>query len=304
MNPMLSIILCTRNRSEFLLHALRYFEEISSNIPWELLIVNNGSTDRTSLILNEFISNTSINVHVISEPKIGLSHARNTGWRSAKGEIIAFTDDDCYPKSDFVEKILENFSKSEIGFLGGRVLLFDPLDAPVTIQVCDTRLEFEPYTFFAAGLIHGANMSVRREVLEVCRGFDEMLGAGTRFPSEDVDFLSRASAAGFRGAYDPGPVVLHHHRRRSQQQVAIINRAYDLGRGAYYMKAIMDSSRRKKAIKHWYWSIRSNILRSIRAASTTWLHSAFEIEGALIYLFIRTTNSLRSIVNANRTPTS
>lgn len=286
MNPMLSIILCTRNRGDFLLQALRYFEEISSNVSWELVVVDNGSTDRTSLILGELIANASINVRVISEQKPGLSRARNAGWRNAFGDIIVFTDDDCYPQPDFIDEIWNNFMETDIGYLGGRILLYDPDDYPITIQTRDDRVNIAPRTFIEAGMIHGANMAARRDVLEELDGFDELLGAGTPFPSEDVDFISRASSSGFWGAYDPRPTVFHHHRRRKIKQVNLLKKSYDIGRGAYYMKCILDKKRRRDAAKNWYWSFR-NSLRYLLHFPRRALNSIYELQGAFMYLIYR-----------------
>src|SRR3546814_9709199 len=67
-------------------------------------------------------------------------------------------------------------------------------------------------------------------------------GAGTPFACEDVDALARAAAAGWRGAYDPRPLVYHHHGRKTREDALRLRRVYDTARGAYYAKCIMDRS--------------------------------------------------------------
>ncbi len=280
-HPSISLVVCTRNRGHYLLDALRSYEMVSTNLNWELVIVDNGSSDSTSTVLSEFLSRTSIQAQVISEPQAGLSRARNTGWQNASGRIIAFSDDDCYLQSDFVDAVWRNFVEAQLDYLGGKVLLYDPADFPITIQLRESRFELPPGSFIESGLIHGANMAFRREVLQALGGFDEMLGAGTHLPgSDDTDLISRASAAGFRGAYDPRPVILHHHRRRTAAQVNSLMRAYDIGRGAHYIKSVLDPNRRGQASRQWYWRSVLPALRSQQAAQKL----LYELIGAFRYL--------------------
>src|SRR5512138_3361592 len=93
----LSIVLCTRNRADWLRRTLTFYEDIVADIGWELGIVDNGSRDATRQVIREFSSRAQIHVRLAVEPRMGLSRARNAGWQCASGEIIAFTDDDCYP---------------------------------------------------------------------------------------------------------------------------------------------------------------------------------------------------------------
>lgn len=282
--PKISIVLCTRNRASRLLDTLIHYEKIITNIPWNLIIVNNGSTDITQQILHDFSKrNISFLLDILYEPRKGASYARNTGWQKANGKIIAFVDDDCYPQYDFVDQIWKIFSETCLDYLGGKILLYDPSDYPITIQLRDTRLVLSPGSFIPTGLIHSANLAFKKEALCALDGFDEMLGAGTPFSCEDVDLISRASAAGFLGTYDPRVVVFHHHRRQSKNEVRNLIHSYDIGRGAYYMKCILDPVRRKQAIKNWYWSFHNSFFRSPSIATRTF----YELRGAFHYLINR-----------------
>lgn len=254
-DPKVSVIVCTRNRSAELRRALPFWNEITAPLPWELILVDNGSADETQSIIREFASSARVIFRPLVEPRPGLSRARNLGWAAASAQVISFTDDDCYPQSDYVCEIWNNFADGRLGYLGGRVLLYDPEDYPITIQTRAERIDIPPRRFIPAGLIHGANMAARKAVFEAIGGFDELLGAGTPFTGEDVDFLSRASAAGFAGAYDPRPVVSHHHRRRSPESIRRLGLSYDLGRGAYYMKGLLDPTRRRSIARGWWSSL-------------------------------------------------
>ena len=289
--PSVSIVVCTRNRGDRLRQTLQKYEQIRTSQSWELVIVNNGSTDTTAQRLSEFGASTAIAFQVFDEARPGLSRARNAGWRRARSNIVAFTDDDCYPAPDFVDAIAAGFAEQDLGFIGGRVLLHDPEDYAVTVQLGTIRIEFAPLAFIESGLILGANMATRTDVLHEMQGFDEMLGAGTCLPSaEDVDFINRVSAAGYRGVYDPRVVVAHHHQRRTQSQVAALMKSYDTGRGAYYMKGVLDASRRSQMSRQWYWRTFLPAARSKRAVRRL----ASELSGAAQYLWLRAKGSLSS----------
>ena len=92
----ISIIICTYNRSESLKRTLQSLKEmsVSDDIEWELLIVDNNSTDNTREAVNDFTKTSGLNCRYVFESKQGLSNARNRGVKEACGEIIAFTDDD------------------------------------------------------------------------------------------------------------------------------------------------------------------------------------------------------------------
>jgi glycosyltransferase involved in cell wall biosynthesis len=257
---------------------------------WELLLVDNGSTDSTRQVITAFSTRAPFPVHYILETRPGLGRARNAGWQRSSGSIVAFTDDDCYPRSDFLEHVFSAFANQNIDYLGGRVLLHDPNDYPITIQTHPDRIVLPAEKGVIAGLIHGANMCARRNVLENCEGFDPLLGPGAAIPAgDDHDFLDRASASGFIGVYDPDVVIYHHHGRRLPQDVARLQRAYDVSRGACYMKGILDRRRRGYLTREWYWSLRSRML--VRVSRIPWREITRELRGAARYLLLRATTS-------------
>jgi GT2 family glycosyltransferase len=100
--------------------------------------------------------------------------ARNEGWRATRARLIVFNHDDCYPAHDYLPRIQAAFADATVGFVGGRVLLHDESDAPVTIKTLVEDQYAEPGDFIPAGWIHGANMAFRREVLLRINGFDRV----------------------------------------------------------------------------------------------------------------------------------
>jgi glycosyltransferase involved in cell wall biosynthesis len=254
----ISVVVCTRNRLDKLKRCVAAMLEVKTDLPWEFIIVDNGSIDGTADYLIELSRDSPRNFNFVTtiQTKIGLGAARNTGWRASHSEIVAFTDDDCYVAPDYVDMMSRAFNENEhSGFVAGRILLFDHRDAPVTIQESQERAEFPPWTFLAAGDVQGANLAFRRSALEGIGGFDERLGAGTPFPSEDIDAASAVLWAGIAGVYDPRPLVFHDHGRRANHDLDALTARYDAGRGAYFAKNVIRPETRLTYLKAWAGSI-------------------------------------------------
>lgn len=266
----ISLVVCTRNRESQLALALEAFARIDFPGPWELVLVNNASTDSTQQRLEEFRSQGSCQVRIIEEAMPGLGTARNSGSLAATGEIVAFTDDDCYPAPDFLTQVVACFeSRSNLGFLGGSILLHDPTDYPITIQTKADMVEIPASSFIPAGLVQGANLAVRKSALVQAQGFDERFGAGRPFPCEDVDLIARISVNGWTGLYSPAPLVYHHHQRKEIHAIEL-RKLYDKGRGAYYAKCLLHSKLRFIYLRSWIskirWQPNDVSIREIKAA--------------------------------------
>lgn len=247
----ISLVICTRNRAAQMGVAFESLLTLPDQDSFELVIVNNGSTDDTEAVIESYRSRFSHFVSVF-EPVAGLGRARNRGWRAASGDIIAFIDDDCYPAKDHLKSICLCFEEDDqIGFVGGRILLYDETDYRITIQERSTRRVIKPGAFISAGFIQGANLACRRVALEEVGGFDVLFGHGAQFPCEDVDVQARISAHGWRGLYDPRPLVYHHHGRKTHEEAMSLMKQYDRGRGAYYAKCILNSKLRSTYAKRW-----------------------------------------------------
>jgi GT2 family glycosyltransferase len=261
-----SLIICTRNRASQLAAAIETLRNLQFAGPWELIVVDNGSTDDTPAVLARFREDFPVSMTVGTEPRPGLARARNAGWPLAKGEIVAFLDDDCYPAEDWLEAVVQCFRENpKLGALGGRIVLHDPADYPITIQEQVHRQELQPGDFIPAGLIQGANFAFRREAIEAVGGFDGRLGPGTRFNCEDVDMVARVSAAGWLVAYDPRPLVRHHHGRQSADEAKRLMRDYDRGRGAYYLKCLANPKLRWTYLRVWLSKLlRQSVRKSCR----------------------------------------
>lgn len=251
----ISLIICTRNRAEPLRRCLAAVAAIIHDCDWELVVVDNGSTDATMAVIRSFAERQHFRVVAVSQPVPGLSNARNAGVAAARGDLLLFTDDDCYVTPDFLDAARAAFTDPAIGFVTGRVRLFDPDDALVTINESIVPLHFAAHAFLATGMVKGANLGFRRAALERIAPaglpFDSLLGAGARFPAgEDSDAAQRVALAGWAGAYDPALVVFHHHGRRNAD-IAGLYEGYDIGRGAFHAKLLTLSGGFRAGLRAW-----------------------------------------------------
>ena len=280
----LSVVICTRNRADQLANALNRWAELTPKSSWELIIVDNGSTDATPQIVAEAQKRIPALRYAL-EPRIGLGAGRDRGWRETRGEIVALTDDDCYPSSSYVDDYVEAFRRSpDLGYMGGRILLWDEDDVRLTVDYREEAEEIAPYRFIPAGTLHGANFAFRRETLEKIGGVDPELGAGTPFPCEDIDLVAAAAWAGYKGKFDPTPLVYHHHGRKAGDWDRTM-RSYDKGRGTYYAKYILRKDSRQAYLRGWARSVLSSMRRAIALRNRgKFLTPVFELCGAGRYL--------------------
>jgi GT2 family glycosyltransferase len=223
-DELVSVVICTRDRPEQLEKCLRSLQELSPP-PDEILVVDNAPTsDAVKRLVEQMPS-----VRYVAEPRPGLSIARNTGIRCAIGDIIAFTDDDVEVHPDWIARLRYGFQDPNVMVVTGLML---PAELETEAQVAFHRgasgfsrecrpLIFDSQYFGAKKpfgvpvwqIGAGANMALRRKVVDIVGDFDERLGAGAAGCSEDSEFWYRVLAAGWLCRYEPTAVIYHHHRR-------------------------------------------------------------------------------------------
>jgi len=217
----ITVVLCTYNRSESLSKALS--SVANSTLPesaeWEVLVVDNNSSDQTHKVAGEFCRQYPSRFRYIFEPHQGKSYALNTAIREARGEVLAFMDDDVTVEQTWLQNLTSGLEGEEWIGAGGRILpartfpqpQWLPLQGPYNmggmLALFDLgeiagRLDTAPF---------GTNMAFRKEVFQKYGGFRTDLGPcpGSEIRNEDTEFGRRLLAAGERLRYEPSAVVYH-----------------------------------------------------------------------------------------------
>lgn len=239
---MISLVICTCNRSHKLETLLRSLErlDLAGDFTCEVIVIDNNSIDGTRDVVKEISKASPLIIKYAFETKQGLGHARNRGVMDAGGDVLAFTDDDCIPDTNWIRVIATKFSSEpSLAGIGGRVELYDESDQAVTVrrkrEIADLQSVHQLFS-----LIAGCNMAFRRHVFEEVGSFDPVFGAGTKIAAaEDSDFLYRAYKKGLKIRYYPDVLVYHNHGRKTDAEVNALQRGYGCGRGAFYCKHIL-----------------------------------------------------------------
>jgi glycosyltransferase involved in cell wall biosynthesis len=263
-----------------------------ATFPFELIVVENACTDGTSQYLADFPNLIGhISFKAVSVPVPNLSRAHNAGLRASSGGLIAFTDDDCYVTPSYLKDVVAAFEDPAIAAIGGRILLYDPADFPITIKTATEREFFKPYSFIPPGAIQGANMAFRRTALDEIGGFDERRGRGTRFSGGDIAAIASVLWRGKIVIYDPKPTVYHHHGRKTKEQLNELLATYCKARGAYFATFICNPKSQRVYAKEWAKQLVSSLrvfLGGLRRGKwhppTNWLR---EFKAAVLFMMQR-----------------
>jgi glycosyltransferase involved in cell wall biosynthesis len=213
----ISVVVCTRNRSRSLVETLGAALALAARAPWELVVVDNASTDDTLEVARAVERRHPERVRVAVEPVLGLSAARNLGVRLARGAIVAFLDDDALPAPGWLAAYAEALAEPDVlsaggpvepvyrgelpGWLGERFLTY--------LSVWDRGPE--PCDLRYIELPRGANVAYRREAFVRVGEFDRRLGRSGRSlrSCEEIELGLRIERCGFRTRYAPGARVRH-----------------------------------------------------------------------------------------------
>ncbi len=200
--PRISVFVCSYNGARTIRKTLTELKKL--NYPdYEVVVVDDGSTDRTPDIAREF------GVRLISTKNRGLSVARNEALSIDAAEIVVYIDDDAYPDPEWLLYIAYTFLTQDVVAVGGPNLL--PLESGI-IENCvgnspggPTHVLIDDRT---AEHIPGCNMAFRKEALLAVGGFDPQFRAA----GDDVDLCWRIQEAGWRIGYHPSAFVWHNRR--------------------------------------------------------------------------------------------
>ena len=212
---MISVIVCTYNRLDTLRRMLTSFFAQASleSVDYELIVVDNNSTDGTRALAHEFEQYASLSY--VFEARQGLSCARNRGVAESHGDIVAFLDDDVIVDRNWLRKLKKCFDESNADVVGGRSYLVFEQDPPQWLgsrfQTWLSKVDHGSSRIPVQGGLYGLNLSFRKSTLLDTGGFNEDLGRKGRllFAGEEEEVIQKIRAAGGSIYYDPDVVVGH-----------------------------------------------------------------------------------------------
>ena len=215
----------------------------------EVIVVDNGSTDDVGSALAELPRAV-----LLHEPTPGSYAARNTGVEAARGNILAFTDSDCLPALDWIERGVAHLEASPtVGMVGGRIdLRFADPARPTAVELFDLIYGFPQERFVRRdGFSVTANLLTRRDVITRAGPFDASLRSGG-----DREWGARAVAAGFGVIYAEDVVVGHPARRRLAE---LTTRSVRLAGGHVEQTRRRTGRSRRALLRELLWTLRPPI---------------------------------------------
>jgi len=244
----LSIIIACYNAEATIAEQLDAFTRQNWHEPWELIIVNNRSTDNTLKIVNEYKDKIPNLITINAFDKPGTSYARNLGAKKARGGLIAFCDSDDVVCDDWVSA------------MGTALMQYDFVSGPFEAEKLNTKAlrvyradsqvngiqhyKYPPYLDHAGG----GNLGIKRSIFEQVGGFDERIRI-----LEDTDFCWRVQLQGYK-LHAALNAILHVRYRETPYQICkqtSLYAQYNVFLYKKYRQHGMPKIRLKKGLRNW-----------------------------------------------------
>lgn len=240
----LSVIICTYNRAELLKNVLQdVCQQTLADSEFEVIVVDNHSTDQTRAVAESFCQRYP-NVRYCFEAQQGLSHARNRGWREARGEYLAYLDDDCQVPTQWLALAKGIIELQAPIVFGGPYYAFYNSPKPHWWKEKYDAYHSMTYADSAGYLesdqdIHGGNLFIQQAILEKVGGFNPQLGMSGKHLSygEETELQMRIFKAlpEFRAYSDPR-LYVYHLVAAKKMTIGWVTRAHIAhGRAAYHV---------------------------------------------------------------------
>ena len=201
-----SVIIPAYNASVTIERLLRALTVQEFPRPFEVIVVNDGSTDKTAEVVKAFP-----NVKLVSQPNAGPAAARNTGAAYARGDLLCFTDADCVPHSDWIVMLVKGFERSGVAAVCGSYGIANPesilargIHAEILFRHCYLLPDF-PKVFGSY------NFCIQKKVFDSLGGFNTTYRSAS---GEDNDLSYRVIAIGGRIYFERKALVDHYHTTR------------------------------------------------------------------------------------------
>lgn len=273
---LISIVICTYNRANYILDALESLrnQTISKDF-FEVIIVNNNSTDNTEIVCKKYIQNHADHqFYYLNELQQGSSFARNTGASIAKSPLLCFMDDDAVAEVDYLQRIVLFFeTHPAAGGLGGRIVPKYIPEKPkwmshfVASLVGNFDYSKEVVEFAPNKYPLESNMIVKKADFDKIKGFNTSLPGvkGTiRIGGEGKDFFFRLKALSRTIFYDPSVSVQHVVETKKLTREYMYRVASGIGRGE-----------RVRMLEKNQWALYKKLLEYIFKLGAAFILSAF-----------------------------
>lgn len=240
--PFITISIQTYNNASLLSDTLRSLTQLQKpvNKDFEILVIDNNSRDGTCLVLQDFEQLSSPKFRYVFEPNQGLSYARNRAITEAKGEVIAFIDDDVIVEPDWLIRHLEPYIEfPSVDAVGGKVELKFPrsftrpswFSKEIEAFLSGFDMGNKPRPFKVTEYPFGCNMSVRRELALSIGGFSTKLGRSGKnmISNEEKLFFYKLHQQKKNIQYQPFSVVHHVINMNRLTKKYFIGRGFEQG---------------------------------------------------------------------------
>lgn len=250
----LSVIICTRNRAKQLATIIQCLgaQRDINGLNWEIVIVDNNSTDNTKEIAYAFSEGSNLKINYVFEPKTGSSFARNTGITVAKGSLLLFLDDDVLVPKEFISNALMGVQEfDEFHIYGFRVLpdwheitkkpVWLVFNRPLNLiqsflPVHDLGVEPLQYPNRITRNPISAGFLAKKEVFEKLGTFREDLGVNQSGQCEDTEFFWFSLINRYKILYWPY-ATLYHTVNPNRLSIKYLHKWYfNLGKSLYLVK--------------------------------------------------------------------
>ena len=251
-----TVIVCTFNRCQNLASCLAALagQEGVEGIDWEVLVVDNNSSDDTAKTVERLSRELPLKLRYAREAQQGLNYARNRGVTSSQGTHFTFVDDDIRVSPQWLAALHQAFTQTDADAVGGRIHLDPSIKLPPWIVPGSEIAGFLGYQDFGDAPFRmdgrskypfGGNMSFHRRVVQRIGLFDPKLGRkgegrkrGELFKGAETDYFHRlADAGGARIFYEPRAIVYHRVQPHQLQQRYFLTIHFNAG----FQKAVYDT---------------------------------------------------------------
>jgi len=240
--PTLSVVVCTRNRARILHGTLRALlaQEGMKKQELEIVVIDNGSTDGTAHAVSSLAGAGNIGIRYVVEPRVGLSAARNRGIQEARGEYLAFLDDDATPVRFWAKSIVDRFRAFDdsVAAIVGRITL-NWQRAPARwidrgLWSLFGFLDLGEVRRMSYGEAKGGNIAFRGDALRSVGVFREDLGLGRQFMlGEETELCKRIIEAGRSILFIPEMHVKHRVPAEKMLLSYVLRRLFASGKSKF-----------------------------------------------------------------------